>query len=340
MVLESIIRMMGAIGTIAGATGFVFVRKRTGEKKEDKEELQDVRESLRNLAKVDEVAEMELEQSYRKIMKTKVEIEKEKNHLKLILEEITESRRKQALDILEGARSELCELAKKNQRASKELKDSYVKRITTEKTAIKEIRRLNIIVNEIKDEQRKVAFDKLNILRDRLYVLSIENERASSELEDSYNKQIVNEDQAIRESRRLDLVIKDVEEHKRKLAFDELMIIRDKLYKISLVDEKAKLHLQESYNRRITTERAILEEIENLSLIVDDITEERRKSALEKLLNARGELYSKARDNDTIRRALNDSYNKRIIDDSIAYKEIDRLNEVEEIEDFRRKTMI
>lgn len=339
MALESIAGIIGVLGTIAGTAGYVFVRNRTDVKKEDKAELQDVRENLRKLAKVDEVAELELEQSCKKILKTKNEISAERDYLKNILNDIIESRRKQALDILEGTRSELCELAKRNEKASKELKDSYVKRITTEKTALKEVDRLNKIINAIKDEQRKIAFDDLNKLRDRLYTLSLESERANSELEDSYNKRILNEDQAKRESRRLTLVIKDVEEHKRKMAFDKLTIIRDKLYKISLEDEGAKLHLQESYNKRITTERAITEEIERLTLIVNDITEERRRNALEKLLEARGELYGKAKDNEVIKRALNDSYNKRIIEDKVAYKEIERLSEVEADEEFRRKVL-
>ena len=339
MALESITGILGVTGTVAGALGFMFIKNTAEEKKDGKSELQEIRDNLRKLAKVDEVAELELEQSYSKKIKTKNEIIKERDYLKKVLDEIVESRRKQALDVLELTRSELCELAKKNEKASKELKNSYVRRITTEKTALKEVERLGKIINMIIDEQRKVAFDELNKLRDRLYILSIENERASSELEDSYNRQIINEDQAKRESKRLALVIKDVEEHKRKVAFDELTIIRDKLYKISLEDEGAKLHLQESYNRRITTERAIVEEIEKLSNIVNEITEERRKKALEELLQARGDLYGKSRDSEVIKRALNDSYNKRIIEDNVAYKEIERLAEVEENEEFRKRTM-
>lgn len=337
MGFESIAGFLAIAGTVAGCTGFVFVKNRSDEKKDDKQELQEIRDSLRRLAKMDEVAEIELEQSYKKALKTKMEIARERNYLKDVFEEITESRRKQALDILEGTRSELCELAKRNEKASKELKDSYVKRITTEKTALKEVERLEKIIGIVKDEQRKVAFDELNKLRDRLYVLSIESERASSELEDSYNKQIINEEQVNREIRKLTLVIKDIEEHKRKEAFDRLAIVRDRLYKISLEDEKAKLYLQESYNKRVTTERAINEELERLSMIVDEITEDRRRVALEQLLEARGGLYGKARDSESIKRALNDSYNKRIADEGIAYKEIERLNEVEEEDEFRKK---
>lgn len=338
--IQSILGILGVTGTIAGTAGYAFMKNRADEKYDDKIELQEIRTELRKLSKVDEVAELELEQSCKKVLKTKAQISKERDYLKGILEDITEARRKQALDILEGTRSELCELAKRNERASKELKDSYVKRITTEKTALKEAQRLEKIIGILKDEQRKIAFDELNKLRDRLYVLSIGNERASSELEDSYNKQILTEDQAIRESRRLKLAIKDVEEHKRKVAFDELTIVRDKLYKISLEDERAKLHLQESYNKRITTETAIIEETERLSIIISDIVEDRRRQALEKLLQARGELYSKAKDNEVIKRALNDSYNKRIIEDKVAYKEIERLEEVEVEQEFKNRIAV
>lgn len=340
MALESIAGVLGVLGTVVGAAGYVFIKNRTIEKKDDKEELKEIRENLRKMAQVDEVAELELEQSYSKTLKTRNEIVKERDYLKQVVEDITESRRKQAMDILDGTRSELCELAKKNERASKELKDSYVKRITTEKAALREVEKLSKIIGVIKDEQRKVAFDKLNRLRDRLYVLSIDNERANSELEDSYNKQIASEDQAKRESRRLEFIIKDVEEHKRKVAFDNLTIVRDELYKISLDDEDAKLHLQESYNRRVTTERAIIEETEKLSAIIDSITEERRKQAMDHLLQVRGDLYSKSRSNDVIKRALNDSYNKRIVERNVAYKEIERLTEVEENEDFKRRTIL
>lgn len=339
MGLEQLSGIIGIAGTVAGTMGFVFMKNRMEEKKDDKGELQEIRENLRRLAKVDEIAEIELEQSYTRKIKTKNQVTKERDHLKKILTEIVEARRKQSLDILEATRSELCELAKKNENASKELKNSYVKRITTEKTALKEVERLTKIINMLKDEQRKMAFDELNKVRDRLYILSIENERASSELEDSYNKKILNEEQARREAKRIALVIKDVEEHKRKIAFDQLTIIRDKLYKISLEDENAKLHLQESYNRRVTTERAIIEEIDKLTAIVDDITEERRKAALEKLLQTRGDLYGKSRNNDTIRLALNDSYNKRIVEEKIAYKEIERLIEVEDNEEFKKRTV-
>ena len=41
-----------------------------------------------------------------------------------------------------------------------------------------------------------------------------------------------------------------------------------------------------------------------------------------------------------IKRALNDSYNKRIVERNVAYKEIERLAEVEENEDFKRRTIL
>ena len=46
MALESIAGIIGVLGTVAGAAGYVFIKNRTIEKKDDKEELRKLKEKI------------------------------------------------------------------------------------------------------------------------------------------------------------------------------------------------------------------------------------------------------------------------------------------------------
>lgn len=315
--------------TLAGTTGIAFKALNSSKKSLLIDELGRLRDELYTLSKINERARMELELSYNKDISKDRDLLIEVQRLRNMIKEINEAQRKIALDELASAREELLELSVNNEDAAKELQNSHSKRISTEEIAKEETKRLRRVIGAIRNYNKKSLLDNLSVLRDKLQILSQDNETARIVLDESYDKTLNLESEIELELTRLKIILRDIEENQRKELLSELKRFRNELYDLSIENDKAKTELDESYRKRLIDNKALKDEIDRLQIIIIEVKSMNRKKVLNDLNTLRDELYTKSKENDYARMNLEDSYNRKINDDVI-HKEIDKLEEVAE----------
>lgn len=321
-----------AIATgITGIVGIGISLVTVGSKKKIilSDDLMKSRDELYELSRVSEKARMDLEDSNSMNLTSYRMVRSEVIRLQDCIKDIKEMQRKFTLDELTNVREQLHALSIDNKLAKKELTISYNSRVSTEETAQKEITRLKQIVREVTDFNRKRLLDELAGLRDQLCSLAFTSDRAKSELEDSYDKDLVSEEHIAKEVLKIKSAVRDIQEHDRKALSEQLSECRDRLYELSIKSDKAKLELDLSYSRRTITRESTILEIEKINSTILEVKEDIRKELLNDLGDVREILYNKSKDNEYARRELEDSYNKNISDD-VAIKEIDKLNNTNE----------
>lgn len=323
----ALVFMAGIIATTT--TGVAYKTLNKSKKGLLIDELGRLRDDLYTLSKINERGRKELELSYNKDINRDRDLLLEVQRLRTVLKEINESQRKIALDELAATREELLELSLTNEDAKKELQNSHSKRVSTEDTAKEETKRLRRVIGAIRNYNKKALLDNLSTLRDKLYILSDENERAKIALDESFEKQLNLEQEISLELNRLELVLQDILEKQRKEYIAKLTDCRNRLYDLSIENDLAKQELDNSYRKRLTSNKCYKNEIQRLELLITEIKGLNRKKALNELNALRDGLYSKSKENDFARMSLEDSYNRRV-NDEIIEKEIERLEEVTE----------
>lgn len=319
-----------AAGIIATATsGFAFKTLNGSKKNLLIDELGRLRDELYTLSKINERGRKELEFSYAKDVAKDKDLLVEVQRLRTVLKEINEAERKIALDELAATREELLELSLKNDNAKKELQNSHSKRISTEDTAREETKRLRRIIGAIRNYNKKALLDNLSVIRDKLQVLSETSDRAKMALDESYEKPLNLEDEICIELSRLKTIFKDIEENERKDLAAKLSHCRNKLYDLSIENDLAREELENSYKKRLISNKCLKAEIERIAEIISNVKGINRKKVLNNLNNLRDDLYSKSKDNEYARMSLEDSYNRRI-NDEVIIKEIEKLEEITE----------
>lgn len=323
MDLGTMVCIVGSTGIIIGGTikGVFFMKNR---KLVLTEELGSIKDRLYVLSKNNEEARRILEKSNSKKIKNEKELRKEIEKLNKSVQDITEHRQKESLLELENLREQLHIIALNNNMAKKELQRSFVSRITTEKTASREITRLKKIIHIINESRRKELMDKIVSLREELQILN--TDRAIQILSDSFNRKDMNEREMNKEITKLKNSISEINIDEKRKYMQQLKEIRNRMYTLSLECTMAKEELENSYQRKLIDIEDIKEEIDNLNLIYIDCVEINRKDKINELNELRDEVYSNSKDSAYARMKLEESFN-RLFSNEIIEKEIDRLEE-------------
>lgn len=227
-------------------------------------ELSKLREELHELSLISDIAKRELQTSHTRRVSTEETVIKEINRLKNIIKEIRESNRKQLFDKLTKSRDRLYRLANYSDEANVILNDSYELTIVSDEDIERECLRLGKAIKDAEDLKRRVLLNELTEVRNRLYGLVLVSDQAKIELEASYNRKIISEDDMFDEIGKLKNIILDVNEKRRKEIFNELDNVRDELYKKSKTNDGVRMDLEDSYNK-ILDDKLAVKEIDRLT---------------------------------------------------------------------------
>lgn len=316
---------------IAGSVA--LTRTATKTKKDAKDDLTKIREELDKIARTDDAAKEALNLSYSKNISTNSQIENEVQRLKNVIRNLNEDKKITAFTNLTKSRERLHLLSIRSDRATKELKISYAKKLQNEKEIVNEDERLKTIITEISAFKRKDLMDRLSDVRNKLYDLAETNQQAKEEYKNSYGSEDLenlSDDKLEKEIQRLEIIADEIKDFNREKLLEQLKETRKLLCELAVYNSLAKQELNESYNKKITTCKAISVEIERLSDVILEVKEYERTLSINRLTELRENIYSASTADISVKQSLHQSYNKEIIDDKILAKEIQRLEEVKE----------
>lgn len=324
---NGIIAAAGGIGMLLGGVAIALSTYGVGKKKLGLEELVSLRKELYDLSKVNERARVELGKLGNPNIRSKRQLDLCIKSVREVIASIHEEMRKIALDTLAVLRSQIAELARHDSDIKRELDASYSRHVSNRSSVLREIERLEIVYDKAILRKKKVYQDKVSAMREELFELSEESSIASTILEKSYENKSNDLEFLAKQVTSMEFEIRSIKIETRKRLTGELNTVREELFVMSQRSEVAKAELDESYRKRLSDNQSVRDEIVRLRNTIADIEYSERKEIYDNLSVKRDEIYSM--NTHGAERIVNESFNKKI-DETLACKEIDRLEKAKE----------